>query len=177
MEEDVSPMGEEKLKKGVGAAEGEAAGGPKDANGGGILLAHDEEEEEEVSLGEFSTDEEDLVFCEVVAGVLACEAIHLSATPALVSCDGGVWGTSTLPSIPYPELIPPPLPAPIQRHQTKAQNQPPRARCALKHRPLNRLNIEVHRAAAPLEQSSKKFEIRIETTPHEKRARHPFPLP
>lgn len=82
------------------------------------MLAHDEEEEE-VSLGEFSTDEEDLVFCEVVAGVLACEAIHLSATPALVSCDGGVWGTSTLPSIPYPDVIPPPLPAPIQRHTPK----------------------------------------------------------
>lgn len=81
-----------------------------------------------MSLGEFSTDEEDLVFCEVVAGVLACEAIHLSATPALVSCDGGVWGTSTLPSIPYPDCIPPPLPAPIQRHHTKAQTQPPRAR-------------------------------------------------
>ena len=141
-------MGEEKLKKGVAAAGGEAAGGPKDANGGGILLAH---EEEEVSLGEFSTDEEDLVFCEVVAGVLACEAIHLSATPALVSCDGGVWGTSTLPSIPYPASIPPSLPY-------LPQSNPPTPKLKINHHerdvhstinPLNRLNIQEHRAAAP----------------------------
>lgn len=175
----MSPIAEEKLKKGVGAAAaaaGEAAGEPKDTNGVGILLAHDEEEEEEVSLGEFSTDEDDLVVCEVVAGVLACEAIHLSATPALVSCDGGVWGTSTLPSIPYPDSIPPPSLTLPQSDATtpklKINDHELNVRSSTDHSTLKSTERQRSRSKVSIA-----FTIRIETTPREKWARQPLPLP